>query len=230
MLPATQCVDPNEPIPLPWAARLIERLQALYGAQFSRQWESVPAERLALVWAEELAGYTAAEIRLGLDACRTQKFPPTLPEFLLMCRPALDPATAYQAAVVGLEARRRGEQGEWPHPAVFWAAVKVGQHDMLHIGWNGIRSRWESVLREQIAAGQWDPVPAPAIALVAPGGTRTSAEDARRRLRELAAIGIVNPTGDHKIWARKALERDSRGEAVPAHTLRAAREAMGVQP
>lgn len=229
MLPATQCDNRNDAIPLPWAARLIQRLQALYGAQFSRQWEGVSTSRLIEVWAEELAGYSADEIRRGLDACRSQKFPPTLPEFLLMCRPAMDPAAAFQAAVVGLEARRRGERGEWPHPAVFWAAVKVGQHDMLNIGWNGLRSRWETALRDQFAADTWDPVPDPAHALPPPGGTRTSPEEAHKRLRELGAGDVVNPNVDHKRWAKRAIERAANGERVPAYTLHAAKEALGVE-
>src|SRR5690606_23851424 len=150
---------------------LIERMQSLYGAQFSRQWEGVPTDRLVTVWAEGLAGYTGEEIRRGLQACKSQKFAPTLPEFLLMCRPELDAATAHQEAVQGMEARRRGETGEWSHPAVYWAAVKVGQHDLLNMGWQAIKGRWEKALRDQFAKGDWEPVPVPAVALPSPGKT-----------------------------------------------------------
>lgn len=181
---ATQSSTADLPVslPLPWAARLLERMRTLYGAQFDRQWEVVDPDRLQVVWAEELAGYTGEEIKRGLDACKTQKFAPTLPEFLLFCRPEMDAATAHQEAVAGMESRRRGEQGTWSHPAVYWAAVRVGQHDLLNMGWQAIKGRWERALRDEFARGQWDAVPAPAVALPVPGKTQVTKEEARANL------------------------------------------------
>lgn len=216
------------PIPTPWASKLIGRLKGLYGAQFDRQWEGVKAENLITVWAEELAGYTGPEIARGLEGCRSKKFPPTIPEFLLMCRPELDAATAHQEAVQGVEARRRGEVGQWSHPAVYWASVKVGQHDLLNMGWQAIKGRWEKALREQFAKGEWDPVPAPAVALPAPGKTLVTKEEAAARLAEMGAGQVVNPKTNHRAWIDRVLEREKRGEKVPHGVLKAAKDAAAM--
>lgn len=225
---ATQSDSLPDAIPLPWAAKLIERMQALYGAQFSRQWEGVPTARLVVVWAEELAGYSGEEIRRGLDACRSQKFPPTLPEFLVMCRPEMDAATAHQEAVQGMEARRRGQTGEWSHPAVYWAAVKVGQHDLLNMGWQAIKGRWEKALREQFAKSEWEPVPVPAVSLPSPGKTLATKEEAAARLAEMGAAQVLAPKANHRAWIDRVLEREKRGEKVPHGALKAARDAMAM--
>ncbi|MDQ4679426.1 hypothetical protein, partial [Stenotrophomonas maltophilia group sp. RNC7] len=51
------------PVPVAWAARVIERMQALYGAKFAQQWEGIEPARLAEAWAQEIADYTAEEIQ-----------------------------------------------------------------------------------------------------------------------------------------------------------------------
>lgn len=226
---ATQPNPTDQPaLPIKWSAKLIERMKALYGAQFDRQWQGVDPARLPVIWGEELAGYTGQEIARGLDACRSQKFPPTIPEFLLFCRPETDPATAHQEAVAGMDARRRGEVGEWSHPAVYWAAVKVGQHDLLNVGWQAIRGRWEKALREQFARSEWESVPVPAVALPAPGKTLATKEEAAARLAEIGAGQVVNPKTNHRAWIDKVLERERRGERVPVAVLKAAKDAMAM--
>jgi len=214
-----------DPLPLTWASKLLARLTEMYGAQFLRQWDAVPAERLPVVWAEELAGYTGVEIARGLAACRQQKFPPTLPEFLMLCRPNLEPATAYQEAVAGMTERAGGGIGIWSHPAIYWAAVRVGRYDILSNGYQIMRSRWETALRAVMEQGRWDPVPEPRAALPAPGQTQLTREEAEQRLRELEASRVLQPSGDHRRWVRRTLERVARGESVPLGVLRRAREA-----
>ncbi len=225
MQTAIQSEARSAPIPMPWASKLIQRLTEMYGAQFLRQWEAVPAERLPIVWAEELAGYTGVEIARGLAACRQQKFPPTLPEFLMLCRPNLDPAAAYQEAVAGMTDRSRGQLGEWSHPAIYWAAVRVGRHDLLSNGYQVMRSRWETALRKSLEQGEWEPVPEPHQALPAPGKAKMSREEAAQRLGELQAAGITSYRGDHRRWITRTLERAANGEAVPVAVLKRAREA-----
>lgn len=216
-------------LPVAWAARLIERMQALYGAKFAQQWDGISPARLAEVWAQEIADYSAEEIQRGLASCRGRTFPPTLPEFLGLCRPTLNPETAYHEAVAGMSARARGETGTWTHPGVFWAAMRVGQHDLLHQGWQAIRSRWEYALRDVMAQGQWEPVPGPKIALVAPGGTVATREEAQSFLREIkekTGKGIFGPITDHRAWAYRIIERAEKGDAVSPTVLRMAQTAI----
>lgn len=74
-------------LPLPWIDRLFLRFGAMYGKHWIDLWNDVPMESVKAVWAEDLAGVTADQIRKALDHCKVgQKFPPTCPEFVAMCR------------------------------------------------------------------------------------------------------------------------------------------------
>lgn len=211
-------------IPASWAARLVERMQALYGAKFAQQWAGIEPVRLTEIWAEELAGMTGEELARGLASCRSRPWPPTLPEFVLLCRPSMDPVTAHTEAVLGMQERKRGNLGEWSHPAVYWAAVKIGAHDLLNQGYAAIRGRWERELRDSFALGQWDAVPAPAVALPAPGQDVTSNAEGQKRIRELSAQAL-STGADHKRWARKILE-NPKGRS--SFAIAAARSALEV--
>jgi hypothetical protein len=216
-------------IPLRWAQKIITRMHTLYGAHFARQWEGLDAASMAECWSEELAGFTPEEIARGLDACKARTFPPTLPEFLTMCRPPLVPDVAFHEAVAGMVARQRGDVGTWSHPAIYWAAVKVGSGDVLALGYGALKSRWEAALRDQLAAGDWPAVPTPAPALPPPGGTRTTREEASKRLSELGAAGLVKraPSSDARRWARTLLNRKDRGERISPVAEAKARLALG---
>lgn len=197
--------------PVPWAVKLINRLHAMYGTKFLQQWEGLDKAALAVAWAEEMIGYTGDEIARGLAACRTRPFPPTLPEFLALCRPSLNPEVAYHEAVSGMSARARGEMGQWSHPAVYWAAVRITSHDLLSMGWQAIRGRWEAALRSILEQGKWDAVPQPHLQLSAPGQANTTTAESRAALQKIRhMVGTVldadGRIGDPKAWARRILE------------------------
>lgn len=173
------------PFPVPWAVKLIEKLHLLYGSKFMQQWAGIDSAKLALGWAEELAGFTGEEIATGLKACKTRPWPPTLPEFMTLCRPQLDPETAFREAVDGLIERAAGRMGAWSHPAIYWAAVRMGAYEIRNSGYQAVRKRWESILAETHAAGHWDPIPEPALQLVAPGQNVTPRAEARELMAEL---------------------------------------------
>src|SRR5690606_706134 len=211
MHPATTEKPNVTPFPVPWAVKLVDRLHALYGAQFLRQWEGIDKRALALAWAEDLAGYTGDEIARGLAACKAKPFPPTLPEFLLLCRPTLNAEAAYHEAVAGMVARNSGERGEWSHPGIYWAAVRVTSHDLLSMGWQAIRARWEAAYRDVMSKGKWDPVPDPAPARPAPGQTHLSREQQRQAVAHVRSVAAgTNPAQagqkrEPKAWARRIL-------------------------
>lgn len=217
------------PVPVAWAARVIERMQALYGAKFAQQWEGIEPARLAEAWAQEIADYTAEEIQRGLASCRGRTFPPTLPEFLGLCRPTLNPETAYHEAVAGMSARSRGVIGQWSHPGVFWAARRVGAYDLLNMGWQAIRGRWEYALRDVMAQGKWEPVPHPRQRLAAPGGTVSSREESLAFLREIKERtgGSLPPAvADHRSWAHRIVARARKDDSVSLTVLRMAQRAI----
>lgn len=215
----------RQPMPMAWVDRLFMRLSVMYGQQFAAQWASVDEQAMKAAWAQDLAGFSGEEIAAGVEACKSRRYVPNLPEFMMLCRPALDPVTAHAEAVLGMQDRKRGEQGEWSHPAVYWAAVRVGAHDLLNQSFSVIRARWEKELRESFAKGAWVPVPAPSLALPAPGADVTCNAEAQKKI-EAIAVQSQKPRKDSKGWARKILDNQKgRSPAVLAMARAALSEA-----
>src|SRR5690606_4326501 len=129
-------------------AAVFAEMMLLYGAKFAQQWAGLTPREIKAAWNQKLQGFTPEEIRRGLQSCLAHDWPPTLPEFIRMCRPSLNAEAAYHEAVAGMAARTKGERGEWSHPAVYWAAVRVTSHDLLSMGWQAIRARWEAAYRD----------------------------------------------------------------------------------
>lgn len=87
-------------LPDSWVERIFDRMQGLYGALWVDRWRSGETieqggrlfDRGLLLakatWGQELAGFVdqPARIHRALDACRHRNLPPTLPEFLDLCR------------------------------------------------------------------------------------------------------------------------------------------------
>lgn len=155
-------------LPDEWMAKLFQKLVARYGTLFMDRYQGVPKDVLMQEWAEELAGYSGEEIARGLAGCRDLKFPPTLPEFMSLCRPPIDPHTAFVQAVNNLRLREQGEDPEWEHPAIFWAAMDVTHFDMRSQPYTALRSRWERALSTRLAQGRWDAIPPTPKQLPAP--------------------------------------------------------------
>lgn len=107
-------------------------------------------------WAKALAGYRGDEIRRGLST--PWKFAPTLGEFMIACRPALDPEAAWLEARRCLAQRDAGHIGDWTHPAIWRAActmspaVRTGEYQQH-------RARWKDELATELRAGWKEGVP-----------------------------------------------------------------------
>lgn len=175
-------------LPFPWVKRIFQRLGAMYGERFHKQWGDIPGEEVVQVWAEELAGFTAEEIATGLNACKLREWPPTLPEFLRLCRPWMASELAYYEAVKGMVERNRGEVGKWSHPAIYWAAVGIGAQTLLSSTYGSIKAVWDKAFGEEMAKGEWAAIPQPAPALPAPGQTQATKEEAAAALQQIMAI------------------------------------------
>lgn len=217
-------------LPERWVERLFERMLLDYGKKFSDQWGGADTDALIAHWSRELAGYSGAELKRGLDALSNRDWPPTLPEFKKLCRRPMDAATAYYEAVAGIQARANGEYGKWSHPAIYWAAMPLS-FDLREQTYEQIKQRWSAALAEQMDKGEWPEIPQPMIALPAPGKTKTSREEASQRLRELGATTIVKDHrgGDMRDWAKRLLEREAAGEQLLPIQSRFAREALDIK-
>jgi hypothetical protein len=110
-------------------------------------------------WARSLAGFRPAELDRGLAEMRNRRFTPTLGEFRIACRPALDPETAWWEAVEGLKERDQGRRGDWSHPAIWRAASEMGM-DVRTEDFGKYRGRWTAKLKRELARGWIEDVPA----------------------------------------------------------------------
>lgn len=73
-----------------WIERLFQRFEDYYGAKWAAQYGDFPRDRVKRTWAEELGGFAdkPEAIASALESQKTNPFPPTLPEFLMLCREA----------------------------------------------------------------------------------------------------------------------------------------------
>lgn len=171
-------------LPDAWIERIFQRMEDRYGALWADRYGAFPRERVKRSWAEDLADLTRDELARGVSATRDRKFPPTLPEFRELCRPALDYERAFIEAI---EQMRRRETGAdtWSTPAAYWAAVKVGG-DLRAYPYAAIKGRWAAALDEaieEIRTGKLpNETPPRREALPAPGQCSVPPEVAKQRL------------------------------------------------
>src|SRR5262245_56483180 len=75
----------TEALPSPWVDRLFQRFATHYGKPWLDMWADIPLADVKDAWATELAGVTSEQIGAALK--HLGKFPPTLPEFVALCKP-----------------------------------------------------------------------------------------------------------------------------------------------
>lgn len=215
-------------LPLSWIDRLFERFTAMYGNRFLDLWRDLDTQAIKRAWAEDLAGLTADEIKAGLLALRNKPWPPTLPEFITLCRPPIDPKADWVEACEQMRIRLQAKgEDRWSRPQVYWAAVKIGQYDLQNLTWEQVRARWEKALEEAKADG----IPEYRAALPKPGQTTTSREDASKRLHEIAeqtGISVADKCEPNTRWAVRLAEREAGGEAMSVIQKSLWRDALGV--
>jgi hypothetical protein len=208
---------------------LLRYLLTRYGARFTELYAGVTQGDLVQLWGIELRDLQADEVIAGVDALRKAKWPPTAGEFVEWCRPAIDPEQSHAEAVAQMVARQQGSD-RWSHPAIYWAATTIGQHDLLHLSWQQIRARWCKALDAQLSRSTWPDVPPRREALPAPGETTLSREQADAVMADLRAK--VAPPPSRKVglaWAQAVLQRHADGDqSLPAISLQFAREALGI--
>ncbi|BAO89052.1 hypothetical protein [Caballeronia cordobensis] len=87
---------PTNEVPKPWPAtavperiikKLFDRMTAIYGQRFIDMWREVDPVEFMHTWARALRHVKPFDFRRGTAALLHAKYPPTLPEFLDLCRP-----------------------------------------------------------------------------------------------------------------------------------------------
>lgn len=206
-----------------WIERMFARFAAYYGARFHDMWGGQRLDDVLAIWADELADFTPEEVTRGVAAARQAKFPPTLPEFIAMCRPGLDAEAAFGEAVQQMALRDQGRD-RWSHPAIYWAAVTVGAFDLRNASWSAIKVRWARVLQAELAKGEWPPVPPRLDALPAPGQGMPDPARVEAAVRRVS--DKVREVGD-KQWALDYEARAQAGERLALWQYQAAESVLG---
>ena len=81
----------SKPLPPAWVDRLFSRLAAFYGSQkLATMWVDADMAEVKAVWSEQLGRFEPASISAALQRLvdSGNQWPPTLPEFVELCRQA----------------------------------------------------------------------------------------------------------------------------------------------
>lgn len=223
---------PEHAIPKHWVESLFDKMSYAYGMRFVDQWVGIDTECVKRHWAEALGVLTTQELTRGVQNLATRDWPPTLPEFLKLCRPVVDPIVAYHEAAEQGALRDRGEMDLWSSPAIFWAWMKVGRTAFNQVPYAMLKGRWEAALKAELAKTEHEPIPPQMKAMPAPGRGVTSIEQARHLLagftlgtRQQTAIVAADP----KAWARAIIAKRDRGEPLELVQIKDAERALGIR-
>ncbi|MGH8083857.1 MAG: replication protein P [Lysobacter sp.] len=102
-------------------------------------------EKARYAWAIAIktAHLTPRQVRCGMAQASQLRAPPTVGEFIQLCRPDLpDPAEALTEAMAWWRGKPIG--AEWSHPTVGVAAGDVGPWPMSHLTQRELEQRWRA--------------------------------------------------------------------------------------
>lgn len=213
----------NAALPVTRGEKLIKLFSMLYGAKFTDQWKSIDPENLSRAWSEELAGFTSAELNHGFGQCRSKPWPPTLPEFMTLCRPPVDYEASYHHAITQMHNRRNGAVERWNSRAVYWAAAALGG-DMSQ-PYASLKGRWKATLDEFMADEPLPEIPAAALALPPPG-KQTASPEAVKTVTATLKDMTGKPKNSMQHW-RDIRDKHRAGQRFPEIALKYTREALG---
>lgn len=167
---------------------LFAKFSAMYGTRFAQMWKGTDLSVVKTTWADALSGLTVREVRTGLDACKMRPWPPTLPEFLSLCRPTPDFEKTFAEAQEQVSKRMSGED-VWSSKAVYWTAVEFGFFDLRSTTWDMAKGKWSRIFAKNLSRENGLPdIPDYRQALPAPGTALTDNDTARAKLADIKAI------------------------------------------
>lgn len=87
-----------KPAPISWVESLFSRMTACYGSKFADMWRDADMDLVKNMWASEMGKLSGSELKHGYDSMMTKPWPPTLPEYVQLCKslPKKDPAHVMQ--------------------------------------------------------------------------------------------------------------------------------------
>lgn len=147
-------------LPIEWIDRLFTRFAAMYGTKFTKLWDGVPRDDIVNTWAEMLADMDKNDLATGLKNCINQPYPPTLPEFRLLCLPKYEPERVFNFAL-NLRQQRANNfsktkqtTNDWVMPncdlspvVIYWAIMRL-DYSYISKQYKEFASVWVSLLDE----------------------------------------------------------------------------------
>lgn len=79
---------PLDALPQHWIEALFSKMAAFYGSRFASMWNGVNVGEVQRAWAIELGKLSRDQLKAGSDNLTALPKPPTLPEFVSLCRQA----------------------------------------------------------------------------------------------------------------------------------------------
>jgi hypothetical protein len=214
---------PQSALPKPWIDSLFERMELSYGEKFSKNWGTVDPHKMKRFWAIELGQLTRDQLKAGVEAMKRAEWPPTLSEFVAMCKPPANYSEALYEAIEQIQKRDEGRD-QWSNPAIYWAAIKIGSFDLRNLTHKDLLKRFTDAMEKVVAQETIEPVPPRHAALPAPGQGVASKE---RVEAEVAKIRATTKVPGNRDWAKRILEREKR-EKLPYMVGQMARQALGL--
>jgi hypothetical protein len=216
---ASSILDQAQPsVPIQWVERLFSRMQACYGNRFLDMFANANMDDVKVVWGQQMYLLTKDELCRGVAALMTRDWPPSLPEFVKLCKPAIDAEVAYYEALEQGLAREEGRSNTWSSPAIYWAWRTIGGFEFRSQSFAYLKHRWSKVLADEIAKGTWPPIPETTLQL---GVDMKSTDIAGRGVAELDKAlhrfqsKSLDPDVDHLYWAKEIVRKVKQGESVP---------------
>jgi ribosomal protein S6E (S10) len=79
---------PLNALPKHWVEALFSKMSAFYGARFADMWRGSKVDEVQKAWAVELFKLSREQLKAGSESLTAIPKPPTLPEFVALCKQA----------------------------------------------------------------------------------------------------------------------------------------------
>lgn len=221
----------------------IDRLYSRFASMYMHKWSShfTGPEVVAdwkKAWSSALIaeGITPRLALEGVERCRKEypTWPPTEGQFIALCKPPLDYEQAFHDTLRELRKRHLNDPAKpdyWPQPALYWAALDFGQHELFQTSYGQAAARWKKLLDKRLesdcAAVQPYVPQLAAPARNAEGLAVTSAEARAAAMSAMSGLTSKQPSRAVAIQrARDVLARHAAGEPMYVYYVEHAREVL----
>lgn len=87
--------QPPSALPAEWVERIFSHMACSYGAKFADMWAGQDPATVRAYWGNKLGRFSGSAIAAAISALEAKSFPPTLPEFIDLCRAAANRESSY---------------------------------------------------------------------------------------------------------------------------------------